>query len=80
MDTIIGGTNLFDTTTVENNTNNTTTNNQGTPNININGTLTLKMDGSSMKISASDFFRAFNPQDYQKLALQINDVVYGSQG
>ena len=80
MDTIIGGTNLFDTTTVENNTNNTTTNNQGTPNININGTLTLKMDGSSMKISASDFFRAFNPQDYQKLALQINDVVYASQG
>ena len=80
MDTIIGGTNLFDTTTIENNTNNTTTNNQGTPNININGTLTLKMDGSSMKISASDFFRAFNPQDYQKLALQINDVVYGSQG
>jgi len=80
MDTIIGGTNLFDTTTIENNTNNTTTNNQGTPNININGTLTLKMDGNSMKISASDFFRAFNPQDYQKLALQINDVVYGSQG
>jgi hypothetical protein len=51
----------------------------GTGEVRLTGTLELKMDGKSMNINADDIFRALTPPQYEKLALNLSNTVYGSQ-
>ena len=85
-DTIVGGTDIFnsfynqqDSISALGGSVNPGGGGGGAQEVKLTGTLELKMDGKRMNINADDIFRALTPPQYERLALNLSNSVYGTQ-